>query len=100
MLKELERRSGRRIRELFQVIAGTSTGGILALAIQEGVPLEFIERLYLHLGREVFAKDASSRMGNLLRTGATAKVKLLERTLQEFYARARQQQDDQSPSIP
>ena len=34
MLKELERRTGRRIRELFQVIAGTSTGGILALAIQ------------------------------------------------------------------
>ena len=45
MLKELERRTGKRIRELFQVIAGTSTGGILALAIQEGVPLEFIERL-------------------------------------------------------
>ena len=63
------------------------------MAIQEGVPLEFIERLYLHLGREVFSKDvrhllhphlhhllhlrlhlhqASSRMGNLLRTGATA----------------------------
>ena len=50
MLKELERRTGKRIRELFQVIAGTSTGGILALAIQEGVPLEFIERLYLLLG--------------------------------------------------
>ena len=51
MLKELERRTGKRIRELFQVIAGTSTGGILALAIQEGVPLEFIERLYLLLGQ-------------------------------------------------
>ena len=38
MLKEL---TGKRIRELFQVIAGTSTGGILALAIQEGAP-EFI----------------------------------------------------------
>jgi len=144
MLKELERRTGKRIRELFQVIAGTSTGGILALAIQEGVPLEFIERLYLllgqgsdegacegegecsgegegegegevpgcptptahysypapTLGRDVFAKDASSRMGNLLFTGATAKVRLLERTLQDFYARARHQQQDGAHSPP
>ena len=52
------------------------------------------------LGRDVFAKDASSRMGNLLFTGATAKVRLLERTLQDFYARARHQQQDGAHSPP
>ena len=30
MLKEVERQTGRRVHELFDVIAGTSTGGILA----------------------------------------------------------------------
>ena len=34
MLKVLERATGRKVYELFDVIAGTSTGGILALAIQ------------------------------------------------------------------
>ena len=35
MLKELEAQTGRRVHELFDVVAGTSTGGILAAAIQE-----------------------------------------------------------------
>ena len=82
ILKELERRTGRPCHKLFDVIGGTSTGGIIALAIQEGVPLEFVERLYLHLGRDVFPKDTSTRVTNVLRTGATSKVKLLEQTLQ------------------
>lgn len=33
LLVELERRSGKRISELFDLIAGTSTGGILALGM-------------------------------------------------------------------
>ena len=33
VLSELERLTGRRIRELFDCIIGTSTGGIIALAI-------------------------------------------------------------------
>lgn len=37
MLIALEREAGRPTRELFDWIAGTSTGGILALAIVHGV---------------------------------------------------------------
>eukprot|EP00965_Chrysotila_dentata_P077011 2543105-Pleurochrysis_carterae.AAC.2 len=34
MLKELERQSGKRVHELFDLVCGTSTGAILALNIQ------------------------------------------------------------------
>ena len=38
VLTEIERRTGKRIAELFDVIAGTSTGGILALALTKPGP--------------------------------------------------------------
>lgn len=33
LLRQLEERTGRRIYDLFDLIAGTSTGGILAVAL-------------------------------------------------------------------
>jgi patatin-like phospholipase/acyl hydrolase len=36
VLAEIERRTGRRIADLFDLIAGTSTGGILAAADEQG----------------------------------------------------------------
>ena len=39
VLAEIERRSGRRVFELFDLIAGTSTGGILACALCAPDPL-------------------------------------------------------------
>lgn len=41
MLIALERAAGRPTRELFDWVAGTSTGGILALAIIHGVCFSF-----------------------------------------------------------
>ena len=55
----LESRTGRRVHELFDVIGGTSTGGILALAIQERVPLTVIEHLYLELASKVFQRECA-----------------------------------------
>jgi patatin-like phospholipase/acyl hydrolase len=33
LLRQLENRTGRRIHELFDLVCGTSTGGILAVAL-------------------------------------------------------------------
>ena len=63
VLAEVEKRTGKRISELFDVVAGTSTGGILALALtvqQDGRPkysaAELID-LYKDNGQEMFSKS-------------------------------------------
>ena len=69
VLAELERRSGRRVADLFDVIAGASTGGILALALSQraadGRPAWEAERLvglYESEGPRIFARDLVVRI--------------------------------------
>jgi uncharacterized protein len=61
ILVELERLAGRPIAELFDVIAGTSTGGIIALTLtrpgpagRPRYPAEEVLALYTRRGREIF----------------------------------------------
>ncbi|KAM4585221.1 85/88 kDa calcium-independent phospholipase A2 isoform 2-T3 [Odontesthes bonariensis] len=54
MLIALEREAGRPTRELFDWIAGTSTGGILALAIIHGKSMEYLRCLYFRMKEQVF----------------------------------------------
>jgi patatin-like phospholipase/acyl hydrolase len=64
VLAEIERRTGRRVAELFDLVAGTSTGGILACALTrpgaDGTPmytaLELTE-LYVTEGPKIFHHD-------------------------------------------
>lgn len=60
-LMELERRTGRKCYEMFDLIGGTSTGGIIALAIANRVPLADVEQLYYRTAGEVFAKTSAFR---------------------------------------
>ena len=60
MLRQLESRTGRRVHELFDIIGGTSTGGVLAVALGvHGHDLDTCEALYRHLGSQVFSTSAS-----------------------------------------
>lgn len=54
-LAELERRTGRRIHDLFDLVVGTSTGGVLALGICSHLSLEAIEKCYRSM-RDSFAE--------------------------------------------
>ena len=47
MLRQLQDRTGRQMHELFDLVCGTSTGGILAAALAiRCVPLEECEEIY------------------------------------------------------
>lgn len=54
MLIALEKQTGCPTRELFDWVAGTSTGGILALAIVHGKSMEYLRCLYFRMKEQVF----------------------------------------------
>ncbi|XP_071359714.1 85/88 kDa calcium-independent phospholipase A2 isoform X2 [Trachinotus anak] len=54
MLIALEKEASRPTRELFDWVAGTSTGGILALAIIHGKSMEYLRCLYFRMKEQVF----------------------------------------------
>src|SRR3954451_6285861 len=61
VLAEIERRTGRRTAEMFDLIAGTSTGAILATALarpgEDGQPMysaEDLSQIYLSEGPKIF----------------------------------------------
>uniref|UniRef100_A0AAV2LF26 phospholipase A2 n=1 Tax=Knipowitschia caucasica TaxID=637954 RepID=A0AAV2LF26_KNICA len=54
ILIALEKETGRPTRELFDWVAGTSTGGILALAIIHGKSMEYLRCLYFRMKEQVF----------------------------------------------
>jgi uncharacterized protein len=64
VLAELERLAGRRTFELFDLIAGTSTGGILACALcaPDPLPASQIVGLYADRGPEIFDRSVWQRI--------------------------------------
>ena len=74
ILAEIERRTGQPISELFDLIAGTSTGGILTLALVKPDPdkkdrpqhtAEDVIRLYETKGRRIFSRSVLHRLVSL-----------------------------------
>jgi patatin-like phospholipase/acyl hydrolase len=64
VLAELERRAGRQSYELFDLIAGTSTGGILAcgLCAPDPLPAEQLVAIYEEEGPEIFDRSVWQRV--------------------------------------
>src|ERR1041385_5183460 len=72
ILAEIERQTGRPIHQLFDLIAGTSTGGILALALvkpgkgrRPQYTAEDVIRLYETQGRRIFSRSLLHRVVSL-----------------------------------
>jgi patatin-like phospholipase/acyl hydrolase len=67
VLAELERHhtGGRRIGDYFDLIAGTSTGGILALGMGAGLSASELRDLYLVRGCEIFPERKRSIIGRV-----------------------------------
>ena len=80
-LSTLEELGGGRIGEHFDLIVGTSSGGILALALAYGLPARTVFDLFLQKGRQVFARPR--RFGMLLRPKYDNRF--LASTLREFF---------------
>lgn len=74
-LKRLEDELGKPLHQHFDLIAGTSTGAILACGISKGIDVDRIIELYVDRGREVFPARASrwwSRATRLVSEGISA----------------------------
>ena len=54
VLSSLEEMTGKRICDYFDLITGTSTGGIIAVALGLEIPAQQILQLYLERGAEIF----------------------------------------------
>lgn len=65
VLHTLEKLSGKCISDHFDLITGTSTGGIIAIAIGLGIPLEKIVALYVESGPIIFRKPKPGLRGTI-----------------------------------
>ncbi len=56
VLAEIEKRCGKQIYELFDFIAGTSTGGLITLFLNKKnpAPAEALAKMYIHHGKDIF----------------------------------------------
>jgi len=97
VLASLEQRKGQKIAGMFDLIAGTSTGGILALALTKpdasGKPqyaAEDVVRLYEREGRRIFHRSAWHKVNAL---GSLAEEKYpssgMEGVLEDYFGEAR-----------
>lgn len=91
-LQELESRLEKPLREYFDLIAGTSTGSILACAVAAGEPISTVRHLYRDKGSRVFPRRGSwllDRIGRSFLQGLSAPIYSdsgLEEVLKETFA--------------
>ena len=96
LLAEIEKRTSKPISQLFDIIAGTSTGGILALALSKprdnnAIEPEFTATalidLYENKGEIIFPKSALRKIGQAMEERYPAKG--LETLLDQYFGQTR-----------
>lgn len=65
ILAAIERRAGKPIGTMVDLVAGTSTGGIIAAAVAAGIPMERVRQLYREQGGEIFSRGIGKRIESL-----------------------------------
>lgn len=63
VLAEIEARAGVLSGKLFDLVSGTSTGGIIACAAAAGIPAKDVAELYRQRGRQIFSHSLWHRIG-------------------------------------
>jgi hypothetical protein len=84
LLMEIERRTGKRIHEIFDLIVGTSTGGIIALMLTKPNPVPLSSMLQLYIGqkgKKIFQK----RLFKVPWSDVKFKSENIESVLQEVF---------------
>jgi len=85
LLRKLEADTGRRITDLFDVICGTSAGGLLALALLLGRSLVQIEEQFWRISSLVFRKGWFTTAQQLTYTGSKYDARVLEDLFRDQY---------------
>ncbi|WP_194778283.1 patatin-like phospholipase family protein [Pararhodonellum marinum] len=100
ILTEVERRTGQPIHKLFDVVAGTSTGGILAMGLCKAAPLSAKEMLSLYQkeGESIFTKRKKnflSRLGSRFGSAGGSATQMaydiagIEQVLDRYFGKSR-----------
>ena len=99
LLAEIEKRTGKRIAETFDLIAGTSTGGILALGLTTPHPNDETKRpytaedligMYEKNGKAIFSRSLGHRLITLFGLlGSKYAVRGLDKTLATYFGDSR-----------
>src|SRR5260370_37556962 len=65
ILVEIEKLAGESLAEKFDLIAGTSTGGIIACGLGVGMPAKALLDLYVKRGGDIFSRNLWQKIGTL-----------------------------------
>lgn len=91
VLAEIERRSNRRIANLFHLIAGTSTGGMIALGLArpqgdgQPMPAADVTRIFRQEGPDVFSRTVWKEVSSL---GGITEHKYDSQALERYLAKS------------
>lgn len=62
ILRRLESDLGKKVTDIFDVIIGSATGGIIATAIASGLPMEAIQKIYLEEASDLLPRSHRRQM--------------------------------------